>query len=90
LRVTRASQVVRAGDVLTFPLGARIRVVRMCAAGARRGPPAEARALYEDLTPVDRRSAASPEAAALARPKVKGRPTKKERRALDRLKDGGL
>ncbi len=48
-RVTRASRTVRSGDVLTFPQGSRIRVVRVLALAARRGPAPEARALYEDL-----------------------------------------
>ena len=48
--IGRASAAVRVGDVLTFPLGNAIRVVRVLALGKRRGPPAEARALYVDLT----------------------------------------
>jgi ribosome-associated heat shock protein Hsp15 len=47
--VGRASAPVRVGDVLTFPLGNAIRVVRVLALGKRRGPPAEARALYTEL-----------------------------------------
>ncbi|MDF3074141.1 MAG: hslR [Alphaproteobacteria bacterium] len=47
--VIKPNQPVRIGCVLTFPLGARIRVVRVLALGVRRGPPAEARTLYEDL-----------------------------------------
>lgn len=47
--VAKPNQAVRVGCVLTFPLGPRIRVVRVLALGARRGPPAEARSLYEDL-----------------------------------------
>lgn len=47
--VSKPNQLVRAGCVLTFPLGPRIRVVRVMALGVRRGPPAEARTLYEDL-----------------------------------------
>lgn len=47
--VSKANQPVRVGTVLTFPLGPRIRVVRVLALGVRRGPPAEARTLYEDL-----------------------------------------
>jgi len=54
--VDRAHAPVRAGDVLTFPLGKSIRVVRVRALGTRRGPPPEARALYDDLAP----EAASP------------------------------
>lgn len=43
---------VRPGDVLTFALGERgeVRVWRVLALGARRGPAAEARGLYEDLS----------------------------------------
>ncbi|WP_413869263.1 RNA-binding S4 domain-containing protein [Albidovulum sp.] len=37
------------GDVLTFPQGDRIRVVRILGCGSRRGPAPEARALYDDL-----------------------------------------
>jgi len=48
-RVTRPAQAVGPGDVLTFVQGSRVRVVRIAALGARRGPAAEARALYEDL-----------------------------------------
>jgi ribosome-associated heat shock protein Hsp15 len=37
------------GDVLTFPQGDRIRVIRVLATAARRGPASEAQALYLDL-----------------------------------------
>jgi ribosome-associated heat shock protein Hsp15 len=40
---------VGAGDVLTFAQGPRIRVVRVLAAGLRRGPAAEAATLFHDL-----------------------------------------
>lgn len=49
--VTKASHMVKVGDVLTFPLGPHIRVIRVQALAARRGPAPEARALYEDLAP---------------------------------------
>lgn len=49
-RVTKAHAPVRPGDVLVFPLGARITVVRVIALGDRRGPATEARGLY---TPLD-------------------------------------
>jgi len=48
--IDRASAPVRVGDVLTFPLGNAVRVVRVLALGKRRGPPAEAHQLYVDLT----------------------------------------
>jgi ribosome-associated heat shock protein Hsp15 len=79
--VHKAHYLVRPGDVLTFPQGPQIRVVRVVQLGARRGPATEARTLYEDLAP-----AVPPEPAALQRDPGAGRPTKAERRALDRLR----
>ncbi|MCD6073935.1 MAG: hslR, partial [Rhodospirillales bacterium] len=46
----KAHFAARIGDVLTFPLGEDIRVIRIMALGERRGPAPEAQALYEDLT----------------------------------------
>jgi ribosome-associated heat shock protein Hsp15 len=54
--ISKAHVTVRVGDVLTFPLGRHIRVVKVLALAARRGPAAEARGLYEDLNPVPGRS----------------------------------
>lgn len=41
---------LRIGDVLTLALQGRVRVWRVVALATRRGPPAEARTLYEDLS----------------------------------------
>ena len=49
--VSKPHRLVRVGDVLTFPAGAHIRTVRVVALGTRRGPAAEARQLYDDLSP---------------------------------------
>ena len=51
-RCLKPGHQVGVGDTLTFPQGARIRVIRVLAPGVRRGPAAEARGLYEDLDPV--------------------------------------
>jgi len=80
--VAKAHHTVRPGDVLTFPQGRHVRVVRVCALAERRGPASEAQALYEDLKPPSRESRMP---APAARPPGGGRPTKRERRALDRL-----
>ena len=48
--VDRAHATVRVGDVLTFALRGQVRVLLVEALPARRGPPAEARALYADLS----------------------------------------
>jgi ribosome-associated heat shock protein Hsp15 len=47
--IDRAHAPVRVGDVLSFAVHGRVRVLRIEALPARRGPPAEARALYSDL-----------------------------------------
>jgi ribosome-associated heat shock protein Hsp15 len=49
--IGRAHAEVRPGQVLSFPLHDRVRVLRIEALPARRGPPAEARACYADLSP---------------------------------------
>lgn len=82
----KASTEVRVGQVLTFPQGNRIRVVRILALAGRRGPAAEARTLYEDMSPPPPKKADRPTAQAV-RPKGAGRPTKAERRAIDRLRN---
>lgn len=81
--VAKASQTVRPGDVLTFPLGRELRVVRVLALGGRRGPATEARTLYEDLTPPQPRTGPRPLQG--QREPGSGRPTKRERRQIDRL-----
>ena len=40
---------LRVGDVLTLPLTAGVRVIRVAALAARRGPAPEARLLYEEI-----------------------------------------
>lgn len=86
--VTKAHATVKPGDVLTFPQGGTIRVVKVVVLGERRGPAAEARTLYEELAPPPRpddRAGPAPG----KRPRGSGRPTKAARRAVGRLKGGG-
>jgi len=42
---------LRPGDVVTLPVRNDVRVVRVLALAARRGPPGEAVALYEEVSP---------------------------------------
>jgi ribosome-associated heat shock protein Hsp15 len=51
VRADTPSQAVRIGDVLTIGVGQRVLVRKVLALGGRRGPPEEARTLYEDLAP---------------------------------------
>ncbi|HMC91014.1 MAG TPA: RNA-binding S4 domain-containing protein [Allosphingosinicella sp.] len=47
--IDRAHAPVRVGDVLSFALRGHVRVLRVEALPARRGPPAEARSLYAEV-----------------------------------------
>ncbi len=49
LPVSKPSALVRVGDVVTLPFEREVRVVRILALGVRRGPPAEARTLWEEI-----------------------------------------
>ncbi|MEQ8604983.1 MAG: RNA-binding S4 domain-containing protein [Marivibrio sp.] len=88
--ISKPGQAVRVGDVLTFPQGPHVRVIEIQALSDRRGPAAEAQALYRDLDPPALKRA-DPDAPPAPAPAAKrdagaGRPTKRERRQLDRLK----
>lgn len=48
-RVDRAHQKVAPGDVLTLPLGPRVRVIELLALPSRRGPAPEAQSCYRVL-----------------------------------------
>ena len=49
-RIERSSAAVRVGCVIAFPSFGRVRIVRVEQLPARRGPPAEGRACYQDLS----------------------------------------
>ncbi len=84
-KVDQASHQVKPDDVLTITLERRVLIYRVVATGSRRGPASEARTLYEDLTPPPAPKACGPvTATGPVRDPGSGRPTKKDRRALDR------
>lgn len=85
--IHKSSHAVGPGDVLTFSQGDTVRVIEIVALSERRGPAVEARGLYTDLSPptakpkVDRPRPVAPRADGA------GRPTKKERRQTDKLRE---
>lgn len=85
VRVEKASQAVRPGDVLTIVLGPRVRILEVRAGGTRRGPAAEAQTLFADLTPPPPPREDQPLLA--GRDAGSGRPTKRDRRLTDKLQD---
>jgi ribosome-associated heat shock protein Hsp15 len=85
-QAAKPAKPVRPGDHIkvTLPQGRR-RVLKVVGLDERRGAAAHARLLYDDLTPPEAprpRWAPPP-----FRPPGAGRPTKRERRALDQLRD---
>ena len=86
--VSKAHHKIRPGDVLTFPQGRHVRVIKVLALATRRGPAAEARLLYEDLSPPKPASALPKGTPPPVGRRVagSGRPTKRERRATDGLR----
>mgnify|MGYP001270410583 CR=1 FL=1 len=97
-RVLKPAHTLRTGDAVTISLGPRVRILKVEAFGTRRGPASEAANLYIDLTPEPDRTKAkngsdadsSIEGVANTPQAVRehgaGRPTKRDRRALQRLK----
>ena len=84
VRIDKPSQSVRPGDVITVTAHSRVRILKVTAPGERRGSPAVAQTLYEDLSPPPTPDQASSQDPGQREP-GSGRPTKSERRAIDRL-----
>jgi ribosome-associated heat shock protein Hsp15 len=82
--ITKAHVMVKADDVLTFPLGPHIRLIKVVKMGERRGPAPEARTLYEDLDPPQPKVKKPKDPIVAEREPGSGRPTKRERRVMDK------
>ncbi len=87
-KTNQPSTAVKPDDVLTISLERAIKIVKILNCGTRRGPAAEARTLYEDMSPPPiEKSATKFSALPAKRDPGTGRPTKKERREMDRLRN---
>lgn len=83
--VRQPSHMVKAGDRLDISFERMDRILLVKAPGERRGPYEEARLLYDDQTPPRPPGERISLLEQAVREPGSGRPTKKERRALDRL-----
>lgn len=96
-KIDKPSTAVKPGDVLTLSLGPRVRILEILGIGKRRGPAPEAQRLFRDLT--DPGAASAPGSTKLGssdetrvapllavRPDGSGRPTKRERRQIEKLR----
>lgn len=87
--VSKAASPVTVGDVLTFVKEGDVKVLKIKALSERRGPYSEAVTLYDDLSPAPANSDkdAGSQDHNPARERGMGRPTKKDRRAFEKLTD---
>ncbi len=97
-KVDKPAQGLRLGDVVTVSVGRKVRVLRVVAPGVRRGPAKEAQELFEELTPAAPSPIAGAESpvrdahpphleVSAERAVGAGRPTKRDRRMIDRLRN---
>ncbi len=82
-RVDAPSRAVRPDDVVTVALDRTVRVLRVLGFAERRGSADEARVLWQDVEPPPR--AQEREQRPAMREAGTGRPTKRERREIERL-----
>ncbi|MGB3718021.1 MAG: RNA-binding S4 domain-containing protein [Hyphomicrobiaceae bacterium] len=85
IRTDKPSHTIRPGDVITVTAHSRVRVLKVLATGERRGPATEARELYEELTPPPTAFEGHEAELGPQRAPGSGRPTKRDRRAIERL-----
>ena len=86
-RFSTPSRSIVAGDVLTITLDRQIKVLKIVKLATRRGPAPEAQELYEDLTPPPvKENVPDRPARQAVREEGAGRPSKKERRQLNRFR----
>ena len=91
--INKPHRTVQIGHIYTFPQANTIRIVKVLAYGQRRGPAAEAALLYEDLAPPLKEQAGKNDKeqnqaqSFEVRTTGSGRPTKRDRRKTQQLKD---
>ncbi len=81
----KSSTPVTAEDVLIFNRADNLLIVKIKSFALRRGPASDAQNLYEDLTPEEQKREIKKVTFTSNRERGAGRPTKNERRAIDRL-----
>lgn len=87
VKVTSPSRTVEPGNVLTVTKARAVLIHKIVHCGVRRGPAPEAQTLYEDLTPPPPpKDSATILSRAPHREPGAGRPTKKQRREINRFK----
>lgn len=84
--ISKAKTPVRIGMMLSFTLDEQIKILKIEALGVRRGPAVEAQSLYDDQSPPPPTKEEKIHNSPMLRERGAGRPTKTERRAMERLR----
>ena len=85
-QVTQKShKLISIGDVLTMTINDNIKILKVMDIPKRRGPYSEALNFYEDITPIENSQKTKENKSNINFVERVGRPTKRERRQIDRL-----
>jgi ribosome-associated heat shock protein Hsp15 len=87
VRASKSSATIKLFDALTIIHGGTVCVLRVLSLGKRRGPFDAAKGLYDDITESDPREAARAGAMGLWSNASAGKPDKRERRRLNRVRN---
>ena len=84
-KIIKPASKVKINDVLTINHVNTVRIIQIESIGSRRGPASEAQALYNDLSPDVTAASKSKDVSEKSKKDTNKRPTKKDRRLLDKI-----
>ena len=84
-KIIKPASKVKINDVLTINHVNTVRIIQIQSIGARRGPASEAQALYKDLSADVTAATKSQDVSEESKKDTNKRPTKKDRRILDKI-----
>ena len=85
IKIIKPASKVKINDVLTINHVNTVRIIQIQSIGSRRGPASEAQALYNDLSPDVTAASKSKDVSEKSKKDPNKRPTKKDRRILDKI-----
>ena len=84
-KIIKPASKIKINDVLTINHVNAVRIIQIQSIGSRRGPASEAQALYNDLSPDVTAASKSKDVSEKSKKDTNKRPTKKDRRILDKI-----